>query len=96
MRGNTLRYDHLDGHQMRSDAPEFGRLLRIRGPQGQPRFVGYIVAIKEADSAAKVIRAHVARPGTEVEDVGRVSGQLLRMLGLSFGQFVRTDRSNAI
>ena len=76
----------------RSAAPEYGRLVRVRALQVERRIVGYVVAVKEADKAVGLVRTSVVDSQSVVEDVGRVSGELLKALGLVNGQFVRTDR----
>jgi len=67
-------------------------LVRVRALQVERRIVGYVVAVKEADKAVGLVRTSVVDSQSVVEDVGRVSGELLKALGLVNGQFVRTDR----
>lgn len=92
---NGLLYNPAGGPSARSSAVEFGRLVRIRESQKDTRITAYIIAIKDADHAIRMVQTQIAGSGSEVEDMGRVSGELLNMLGLSAGQFVRTDCSNA-
>jgi hypothetical protein len=71
----------------------FGRLIRAGKFRGDPRGVAYIVAIADAAGAIDAIKTNVAKPGDEVEDLGRVSETLIEVFGLSPGQFVRSDKS---
>lgn len=52
----------------------------------------YIVAIKEPATAIQVVRRGIGDDDGQFEDLGRVSEPLLKMLHLSPGEFVRTDR----
>jgi hypothetical protein len=52
--------------------------------------VVYVVAEFDPARAIELIRAKVAGPDDEVEDLGRVTDVLLGALGLKEGEFVRT------
>jgi hypothetical protein len=66
-----------------------GRLVRVRG--GELRPVTYIVAVVEADKAVALIRAAIGRDGDEITDLGRVSDELLKALGIAPGDFKSTN-----
>jgi hypothetical protein len=70
---------------------EFGRLIRVRKSDGDPKGVAYIVAVQEPIAAIRLIQRQVAEPHDRIEDLGRVSDALLKTLGLSEGEFVRAD-----
>jgi hypothetical protein len=66
-----------------------GRLIRTtdkhRGGAGQ---VAYIVAVSDSDKAIELIRKKVVAAGDVVEDLGRVSQELLNSLRLEAGEFM--------
>jgi hypothetical protein len=70
---------------------EYGRLIRLRKLDGDPKGIAYIVAIQEPMAAIELIQRRVAGPHDQIEDLGRVSDALLKTLGLSEGEFVRAD-----
>jgi hypothetical protein len=69
----------------------FGRLIRITKFGGAPNSIAYIVAIPEAAKAVALIRTEAADPEDKVEDLGRVSDDLLKALKLLPGEYVRAD-----
>lgn len=71
---------------------EFGRLIRVRKLNGDPKGTAYVVAIQEPIAAVRLIQRRVAEPHDQIEDLGRVSDALLKTLGLSEGEFVRADK----
>ena len=73
----------------------FGRLIRVRKASNDSDSVAYIVAVPEATKAIEVITAHVAGDGDAVEDLGRVSEELLRAIGLHPGKYVCTDATSS-
>jgi hypothetical protein len=68
----------------------FGRLIRLR-KQGDPRGIAYIVAIADPSKAMDLIKEKVAGPSDEIEDIGRVSDELLNALRLMPGDIARSD-----
>jgi hypothetical protein len=66
-----------------------GRLVRVSKYRGDPRPVGYIVAIAGPVEAIALVRAKLGDPGDEIEDAGRVTDTLLTALKLGRGDFVR-------
>jgi hypothetical protein len=79
------------GQIMPRCAMEFGRLIRLRKLDGDPKGIAYIVAIQEPMAAIELIQRRVAGPHDQIEDLGRVSDALLKTLGLAEGEFVRAD-----
>jgi hypothetical protein len=69
---------------------KFGRLIRVGELRNDPNAVVYVVAEFDPARAIELIRAKVAGPDDEVEDLGRVTDVLLGALGLKEGEFVRT------
>ena len=78
-----------------STAMEFGRLIRVSKSHDYPKTVAYIVAAAESRVAIDVIKRAIADPDDQFEDLGRVSGALLKALGLSPGEFLRADGRRA-
>ena len=68
-----------------------GRLIRLSKFRGDPRAVAYIVAVTEPSAAIDFISRRFAGIDDQLEDLGRVSGALLKALGLSSGEFLRVD-----
>jgi hypothetical protein len=66
-----------------------GRLVRVRS--GDSRAVTYVVAVSEADKAVNLIRSIIGKDGDEITDLGRVSPELLKALGLEDGDFRSVD-----
>jgi hypothetical protein len=66
-----------------------GRLIRVGKNRGDVKAVCYIVAIENAVEALALIRSQASTPNDEIEDLGRVSRELLVALRLGCGQFMR-------
>lgn len=64
-----------------------GRLIRVSKFRGDPQVVGYLVALPDKAQALKIIRDRVAMPEDEIEDLGRVSENLLMAFSLASGTF---------
>jgi hypothetical protein len=73
---------------------DFGRLIRKRKFRGAPDLVAYIVALSDPRDAIELIRTKAADPEDEVEDMGRVSDELVKALKLNPGDFVRADNNS--
>jgi hypothetical protein len=67
---------------------DLGRLIRTSKFLGAPNSIAYIVALPDPADAIELIRTKAADPEDEVEDMGRVSDDLLKELKLSFGDFM--------
>ena len=69
-----------------------GCLVTVRTTSGG-RFVtvGYLVAAHDEDRAVEIIKRNIARTADEVVAVSRVSEELLDVLGVPPGNFVRAD-----
>jgi hypothetical protein len=68
----------------------FGRLVRVSGHRGDPAAVIYVVAEAEAAQAIRIVKTKLEQFDGEIEDLGRVSGDLLKALGLNAGEMVKT------
>jgi hypothetical protein len=69
-----------------------GRLIRVSRGGAQSRMVSYIVGEVDQNRAIEVIRANVVKTGEdEIEDLGRVSEELLKALGVGPGQFISVE-----
>lgn len=68
----------------------FGRLVRVSGHRSDPDAVIYVVAEADPTQAIRIVKAKLERFEGEFEDLGRVSGDLLRALGLNSGDMVKT------
>jgi hypothetical protein len=68
---------------------DYGRLIRVRKHRGDSGTVAYIVALPDSAQAIELIRAKIAAPDDTVEDLGRVSDQLLIAMKLQPGDFTR-------
>jgi hypothetical protein len=67
---------------------DFGRLIRTSKFLGAPNSIAYIVALPHPADAFELVRTKAADPEDEVEDIGRVSDDLLKELKLNSGDFV--------
>ena len=63
-----------------------GRMVRVTGLAAT---VQYVVAEPDAHLAMEIIRAKVVQDGEHVEDMGRVTEELITALGLRPGEFKR-------
>lgn len=70
---------------------DFGRLIRTSKFLGAPNSIAYIVALPDPADAVELIRIKAADPDDEVEDMGRVSEELLKELKLNSGDYMRAD-----
>lgn len=70
---------------------EFGRLIRIKCGL---KLTAYIVALADPAAAIDLIRKRVGSPDDAIQDVGRVSDDLLRYLDLRSGEFMRADATH--
>jgi hypothetical protein len=70
---------------------QYGRLIRTTNDREPPKSIAYIVAISDPADAIEMIRSKVADPDDKVEDIGRVSEELLKALRLEPGGFMRAD-----
>ena len=69
----------------------YGRLIRTKKHTNDTKGVSYIVAVAEATEAMAIIRMREAGSDYEIEDLGRVSEQLLETLAIPSGEFLRID-----
>jgi len=68
-----------------------GRLIRVSKYRGDPKAVSYLVAAADKAEALALITRQAAKPGDEVEDLGRVSEALIAAMRLPLGQFMPID-----
>jgi hypothetical protein len=68
----------------------FGRLIRVRAHRRDPEARVYVVAEPEVEKAIGILKAALARPFDDYEDLGRVTDSLLNALSLQPGTFTRT------
>ena len=68
-----------------------GRLIRKSAYRGDTNASSYIVALSDTAEAIALIKSKVGNLGDDIEDMGRVSGPLIRALKLLDGDFVRFD-----
>jgi hypothetical protein len=68
--------------------PMAGRLIRVSKFRGDPNAVSYLVAMADKAMALELIRRQAVAPSDEVQDLGPVSAELLKSLGLPAGQFM--------
>jgi hypothetical protein len=69
----------------------YGCLIRTKKHTTDAKGIAYIVAVAEAAEAIAIIRTRVAGSTYEIEDLGRVSEQLLATLAIPPGEFLRID-----
>ena len=72
---------------------EFGRLVRVKGDL---KLVAYIVALADPAAAVELIRNKIGGPDDEIQDVARVSDELLRYLDLQSGEYMRADATHPL
>jgi hypothetical protein len=70
---------------------EYGRLIWTSNDREPSKSIAYIVALSDPADAIELIRSKVADPDDKVEDIGRVSEELLKALRLHSGDFTRAD-----
>jgi hypothetical protein len=68
----------------------YGRLVKAGKSGTGAKSVAYIVAVEDAAAAIAAIQA-ISEIDDHVEELGRVSGALLKSLDLMPGQFRRVD-----
>jgi len=68
----------------------FGRLIRVGSHRGDVNAVIYVVAEADAAQALRIVKTKLEQFRGEVEDLGRVSSDLLRTLGLNPGEMIET------
>src|SRR5204863_349004 len=66
-------------------AMSFGRLVRVGSGRSDASAVIYVVAEADAAQAVRIVKTKLAQFDGEIEDLGRVSGDLLKALGLGPG-----------
>jgi hypothetical protein len=67
------------------------RLIQKSAYSGDPHSMIYVVAVADADQAVIMIRNKAANPSDVVQDLGRISGHLVKALNLLPGEFIRID-----
>jgi hypothetical protein len=70
-----------------------GRLVRASRFRGDPNARAYLVAVLDKATAIDLITANAAEPGYEIEDLGRVSEDLITAMTLAPGKFVAIDEA---
>lgn len=68
---------------------EHGRIVRV-SPSPKGDYMTYVVAEEDATKAVAMVRALVG-PAPHVESIGRASRKLLHAIGLSAGEFKKTE-----
>jgi hypothetical protein len=68
-----------------------GRLIRVRKRGENPQSVAYIVHEADSAKAVEIIRNIVGSIGDDIQDLGRVSEELLKAMSIGPGQFVPVD-----
>jgi hypothetical protein len=69
-----------------------GRLIRVTsGEAAPPKSIAFIVAEPDKAKALAIILESVAKPGDDVQDIGRVSEPLIAALALAPGEFSPVD-----
>jgi hypothetical protein len=68
-----------------------GRLVRSSRFRGDPKARAYLVAVSDKAAPIDLITVHAAEPGYEIEDLGRVSEELITAMTLPPGKFVSID-----
>ena len=66
---------------------KYGRIVRVSERQG---YTTYVVAEEDAATAVALIR-NAAGPGPAVQSIGRASLKLLDTVGLSAGEYKKTE-----
>lgn len=71
----------------------FGHLINVKSASsdGQFTMIGYVVAEANAAVAVEIVEGRLAELTDKVVEVCRVSGQLLKLLRVPAGGFVRLD-----
>ena len=64
-------------------------MVRVGG-RSEASAVVYVVAEADSVQALRIVKTKLERFDGEIEDLGRVSGDLVRALGLNPGQLIKT------
>jgi hypothetical protein len=67
----------------------FGRMVRISNHRGDQKAVTYVVAEADSAQALRIVKTKLEQFDGEIEDLGRVSGDLVKTLGLSPGDMIK-------
>jgi hypothetical protein len=67
----------------------FGRMVRV-GRRSDVDAVIYVVAEADSAQALRIVKTKLERFDAEVEDLGRVSSDLVRTLQLNPGDIIKT------
>lgn len=65
-----------------------GRLIRVRNYRDDPNGTAYLVAESDKAKAIALIAAKLPNAGEAIEDLGRVSDNLIKALSVEPGEFV--------
>jgi hypothetical protein len=68
----------------------FGRIVRVGDRQSGASAHIYVVAEADSAQALRIVRTKLAQFDGEVEDLGRVSSDLIKALNLSPGDVIET------
>jgi len=68
----------------------FGRMVRLGSRQTDAGADIYVVAEADSVQAIRIVRTKLGRFDGEVEDLGRVSGDLIKALNLNPGDVIKT------
>jgi hypothetical protein len=68
----------------------FGRIVRVGDRQSGAGVHIYVVAEADSAQALRIVRTKLAQFDGEVEDLGRVSSDLIKALNLSPGDVIKT------
>jgi hypothetical protein len=67
----------------------FGRMVRVGGRRGTDAVV-YVVAEADSAQALRIVKTKLKQFDGEIEDLGRVSGDLVQALRLKAGDMIKT------
>jgi hypothetical protein len=67
-----------------------GRLIRVSKSGDKPA-ASYIVNETDQAAAIEIVRKAVCSPGDDIQDLGRVSEELLKAMCVAPGKFVSVD-----
>jgi hypothetical protein len=72
----------------------WGTLVRVvKHRADRSGIISYIVAVPDPAEATDLIRRYCAEPGDAIQNLGRVSEELLQSLQLLPNQYVRVDQA---
>lgn len=69
----------------------YGRLIRVSKYRGDPKARAFIVAAAEPATAMDLVRSKTGAVDGEVEDLGRVSDELIKVMALEPDEIVPID-----